>query len=811
MRVSLKWLRELVDIEMDVAELCARLDMTGTKVEAVHTLGEALEGVVIGQVLTCEPHPDADRLRYCTVDVGGDEPLKIVCGATNFSAGDKVPVATVGTVLPGGLEIKKAKLRGVESHGMMCSATELGVGADASGLLVLPADAPVGAPYTSWAGLSDTVLELEVTPNRPDCLSMAGVAREVAAVTGTGYRVPASEPEESGTPADELVSVSIADPELCTRYAARVITGVRIGPSPAWLAERITAAGARPINNVVDVTNYVLYELGQPLHAFDLATIASAGGRAAIIVRTAEPGERLTTLDGQDRELAADTLVIADPDGPVALAGVMGGEATEVSEETVDVLLESARFDPASISRTSRRLGLISEASLRFERGVDPELQRRAVDRAAQLIADVAGGSVAPGVVDVYPAPVEPRTITLRPQRVAAVIGAEVPASDIEGILTALGMVTEKTNESLVVTVPTFRPDLEREIDLIEEVLRVWGMDRVPSTLPGGRRAGSLGEAQLVQRDAGEALRAAGLCEHIGFAFADPTDAERLGWEFGPGELPVGLINPMSEEQSVMRWTLLGGLLRAVSNNQRRGVPDVHLYEIANVFLTAEGRKLPKERLMIGGAMAGSWERPSWHSDARPLDFFDAKGVVETLMDALGVDRWQVRATDRPWLQQGRSADVIVRGDVVGWIGELAPHVLDAFECAGPVTVFEISFASLLKAGRGTRSYAEVPRYPAVNLDIAIVVAEDVTAERVTTAIRSAGGDLLEDVRLFDVYRDRPDAAPGERRLPEGTKSLAFSLSYRSPERTLSDEDVAPAHERLVKTVLRKVGGSIRA
>jgi Phenylalanyl-tRNA synthetase beta subunit len=267
----------------------------------------------------------------------------------------------------------------------------------------------------------------------------------------------------------------------------------------------------------------------------------------------------------------------------------------------------------------------------------------------------------------------------------------------------------------------------------------------------------------------------------------------------------------MSEEQSVMRWTLLGGLLRAVSNNQRRGVPDVHLYEIANVFLTAEGRKLPKERLMIGGAMAGSWERPSWHSDARPLDFFDAKGVVETLMDALGVDRWQVRATDRPWLQQGRSADVIVRGDVVGWIGELAPHVLDAFECAGPVTVFEISFASLLKAGRGTRSYAEVPRYPAVNLDIAIVVAEDVTAERVTTAIRSAGGDLLEDVRLFDVYRDRPDAAPGERRLPEGTKSLAFSLSYRSPERTLSDEDVAPAHERLVKTVLRKVGGSIRA
>ncbi|MDI6900126.1 MAG: phenylalanine--tRNA ligase subunit beta [Anaerosomatales bacterium] len=812
MRVSLKWLRELVDIEMDVAELCARLDMTGTKVEAVHTLGEALDGVVIGQVLECEPHPDADRLRYCTVDVGSEEPLRIVCGATNFSAGDKVPVATVGTVLPGGLEIKKAKLRGVESHGMMCSATELGVGADASGLLVLPANAPVGEPYASWAGLSDTVLELEVTPNRPDCLSMAGVAREVAAVTGTGYRVPASEPEESGTPAGELVSVSIADPDLCTRYAARVIAGVRIGPSPDWLAERVTAAGARPINNVVDVTNYVLYELGQPLHAFDLDTIAAADGRAAIIVRRAKPGERLTTLDGQDRGLAADTLVIADPSGPVALAGVMGGEATEVSAGTVDVLLESACFDPASTSRTSRRLGLISEASLRFERGVDPELQRRAVDRAAQLIAEVAGGAVASGVVDVYPAPAVPRTLTLRPERVAAIIGAEVLTSDIVSILTSLGMVAEEAEGDLVVTVPTFRPDLEREIDLIEEVLRVWGMDRVPSTLPGGRRAGSLGEAQRVQRAAGRALRAAGLCEHIGFAFADPADADRLGWEFGPGELPVRLINPMSEEQSVMRWTLLGGLLRAVSNNQRRGVPDVHLYEIANVFLTAEGRKLPKERLMIGGVMAGAWERPSWHGDARPLDFFDGKGVLETLMDALDVDRWQVRATtDRAWLQPGRSADVVVRGDVVGWIGEVAPGVLDAFECAGPVTVFELSFKSLLKAGKGTGSYVEVPRYPAVNLDIAIVVPEDVTAERVTAAIRSAGGELLEDARLFDVYRDPADSAPGERRLPEGTKSLAFALSYRSAERTLSDEDVAPAHERLVKTVLKKVGGSMRA
>ncbi|MBN2822056.1 MAG: phenylalanine--tRNA ligase subunit beta [Coriobacteriia bacterium] len=811
MRVSLKWLSELVDIDVDVSTLCDRLDMTGTKVEAVHMTGATLDGVVVGQVLTKDPHPEADKLSCCTVDVGEAEALSIVCGATNFKAGDKVPVATVGATLPNGMTIKKAKLRGQVSMGMMCSSTELAVGGDASGLLILPEDAPIGVAYGTYAGLSDTVLELEVTPNRPDCLSMVGVAREVGAVMGSPFKTPASLPEEAGAPAAGAVTVRVDNPDLCPRYTARVMRGVKVGPSPDWLVQRITAAGARPINNVVDVTNYILFELGQPLHAFDLDKIAASGGKAEIIVRTAIEGEELKTLDGQVRRLAADTLVIADTRGPVALAGVMGGEDSEVSDQTVDVLLESACFDTSTTSRTSRRLGLISEASLRFERGVDPELAARASDRAAQLLAEVSGGTVAPGIVDVYPAAPEPCVLRLRGERLRAIIGAPITDDEAASILVSLGLTLEPAEDGFDVTVPTFRPDLVREIDLIEEVVRVWGMERVPSTFPGGReRVGALTAGQQRDLSIGVALRAAGLNEHIGYAFADPRDMERLGWELGPDEVPVELINPMSEEQAVMRWTLAAGLLRAVSYNQRRGAGDVHIYELGNVFVTAPGRKQPKQRLMVGGVLAGAWERPSWDQDARPLDFFDGKGAVETLLTELGVDRVKFRTSERAWLQAGRSADVIVRGDVVGWIGEVAPQVLDAYGATGPVTMFELGVAPLGKAGTRTRAYSEVPRYPSVNLDIALVVDEEVTSEQLVHAMTSAGGKLLDGIRLFDVYRDPQDAPAGERRLPEGKKSLAFSLSYRSNEQTLSDEVVRPVHEKLLAKVCRATGAEVR-
>ncbi|MGB4441569.1 MAG: phenylalanine--tRNA ligase subunit beta [Coriobacteriia bacterium] len=813
MRVSLKWLADFVDITLPVEELCDRLDMTGTKVEAVHTLGQALEGVVVGQVLTREPHPDADKLSYCSVDIGAVEPLRIVCGATNFAAGDKVPVACVGATLPGGMTIKRAKLRGLESQGMMCSATELEVGGDGSGLLILPADAPVGAPFAQYHGLADTVLELEVTPNRPDCLSMVGVAREVAAVTHVDYRVPSGTPEESGTPAADLVSVEVADSDLCPRYTARVIRDVKVGPSPAWLAERVAACGTRPVNNIVDVTNYIMYELGQPLHAFDMNAVAQQGSKAAIIVRRAREGETVRTLDGQDRALTTDALLITDPSGPIALAGVMGGETTEVSATTTDILLEAACFDAATTSRTSRRLGLISEASLRFERGVDPGLADRAADRAAMLIAEVAGGTVAPGIVDVYPGKRPALRLPLRVSRTNDILGTSLTREEMIALLTPLGLEVTAAGDDLDVVVPAFRPDLEREIDLVEEVARLYGLENIPSTRPGGRgRIGGRTPAQRSEARIGATLRAAGLDEHIGYAFGDRADVGRLTWELASDECLVELINPMSEEQSVLRWTLAPSLLRAVSHNCRRGVPNVHLYEMGTVFITADGRKQPKERLMVAGALAGAWSEPGWDEQSRQLDFFDGKGVLEALFEMTHTGRWSVRAVDRPWLQPGRSAEVIVGGDVVGWLGEVAPHVLDAYELTGPVVLFEVSVSALVKAAsRESISYRDIPRYPAYALDVALVVDEGVTAERVTSAIRSAGGALLESVRLFDVYRDPKETAEGQRRLPEGKKSLAFSLAYRASDRTLSEADVRPVHDKLVRKVCGAVGAEVRS
>jgi phenylalanyl-tRNA synthetase beta chain len=809
MRVSMKWLKELVDVEKPVAELTELLDMTGTKVEAVHTVGDALSGVVIGRILTKQRHPEAEKLWVTTVDVGATEPLNIVCGAQNFEALDIVPVALVGTTLPNGMTIKRAKLRGVVSEGMNCSASELGLGSDSDGILVLPADAPVGVPFAEWRGLADTVLELEVTPNRPDCLSMAGVAREVGAVTGAVARVPGASPDDSDAPAADSATVEIEDPALCLRYTARVITGVKIGPSPDWLVERVAAAGARPISNIVDITNYVMYELGQPLHAFDLDTLGRVGGKAAITVRVARDGERLTTLDGQDRALAADTLLICDPSGPVALAGVMGGATTEVSDTTVNVLLESACFQPASTGRTSRRLGLISEASQRFERGVDPNGCVAAIDRAAALIAEMAGGQVARGVVDAYPVAVAPRALELSLDRLDAVVGEAIATVEVVGILERLGLsAAPKGDRTLNVTVPTFRPDLEREIDLVEEVLRVHGMGRVPSTLPAGRgRVGGLTLAQRRRERIGATLRAAGLNEAITWSFGDSEDMARTGWSLGPDEVPVRLLNPMSREQSVMRWTTLPGLLRAVSANQRKGVSDVHLYEIGAVWWNAPGRKQPKERTVVSGVLAGRWERPAWHEvpaeRERELGFFDGKGVVASIMEDLAIARWRVRESHLAWLQPGRCAEVLVGSDVAGWLGEVHPKVLEAYECDGPVTVFELQMKPVLAAARDAGDFVDLPRFPAVKMDIALVVPDDVTAERVEDAITAAGRPLLESARLFDVYT-------GEG-VPAGSRSLAFSLTYRDRERTLTDAEVASAHERLLRKVIAAVGGSLRS
>ncbi len=808
MRVPLTWLEEFVAVGIDVDDFVDLLDMTGTAVEAVERGASVPEGVVVGRVVTKEQHPDADKLTVATVDIGADEPLGIVCGAPNYEVGDKIAVALVGTRLPNGIKLKRAKIRGVPSEGMMCAPDELGMGSDHSGLLILDTDAPVGETLASYLGSGETVLELEITPNRPDCLSMVGVAREVGAITGGEATRPTVDVPESGSPAADAVTVTIGDPALCPRYTARIIRGVKVGPSPDWLAARVSASGARPINNVVDVTNYVMFELGQPLHSFDMDRLASQGGGTEIVVRLAREGEDLVTLDGQDRQLAPDTLLICDPSGPVALAGVMGGASTEVDDDTVTVLLESACFDTASVSRTSRRLGLFSEASQRFERGVDPNGCAEACDRAAALIAEVSGGEVAPGIVDAYPRRIEPLEVTLRLSRTNAVLGTVLDAGTVGGILERLGLdVRHDGADVLRVTVPTFRPDLEREIDLVEEVLRVHGMGKVGSTLPAGRqRIGALTLAQRRRAVAAESLRAAGLSEAITWSFGDPRDMDALMWTLPGGSAPVRLLNPMTEDQSVMRWTTLPNLLRAVAGNQRKGVADVHLYEIGPVWTVGAGAKEPVQTEVAAGVLAGRWAPGAWWEDTAAreatLDLFDGKGVLETLFEALGVEGWHLAPAERAWLQPGRSAEVVVDGEPVGWIGEVHPTVLERFEAGSPVTAFEIAMAPVLDRAREIREFVDLPRFPAVKADVALVVDEAVSAESVEEAIRSAGGTLLASVRLFDVYSGKG--------VPAGRKSLAFALEYRDPERTLTDDDVAATHERLVRKVTAAVGGELR-
>lgn len=816
MKVSLKWLSEYTAVPEDLKAFCCdRLDLTGTGVEGVEKTGEAFEGVVVGHVLTCEPHPDSDHMHVVTVDVGAEEPVQIVCGAPNIAADIKVPVALVGAVLPGDFKIKKSKLRGVVSCGMCCSRRELGLGQDHSGIWVLPDDAPVGQPMADFMGAGDTVLDLEITPNRPDCLSMVGMAREVGAMYQQPVTWPLAADVEklpavtAGEDVAGAVTVEVPDAARCPRYTARVIDNVKVGPSPEWLAERVTAAGGRSINNVVDVTNYILYLYGQPLHAFDFAKVASADGCAHIIVRAAADGEHLVTLDGEDRELTSDMTVIATPERAVALAGVMGGENSEVTEETTCVLLESAAFERGRTSRTSRNLGLISEASMRYERGVDDHLCEVVSQAAAALLAEVSGGTVRPGVVDVYELPTARPELIFRIPRFVAMMGADIPADFIEDILVRLGCAVEATDDASVLSVlpPTFRPDLEREIDLYEEVLRLWGMDRIPPTLPGGReRVGARTPEQETVRVINDTLRASGMNETMTYSFAEPGDIERLRLPAEGLGLAVELLNPLNADMSVMRQSIVPGLLRSVAYNQARGVKNIQLYEIGTVFAAAEGRKKAKERKKLAGVLAGSMRDGAWNAPAVPFDFFDAKGVLENLARELALPKVRFRALsadEAPQLQPGRAAEMMANGAVVGWVGEVHPLVVDAFGAEPPVVAFELDVAALVRAARPARDYVDVPTFPAVTVDQAFVVAEDVPHEKMVQVMTSAGGKLLESVALFDVYRDAE-------RVGAGKKSMAYSLVYRAPDRTLTSEEVERAHGKLVSKVEKATGAEIR-
>ena len=824
MKVSYDWLKSMVELPEDPSELSREFIRTGTEVEAIETVGESFDRIVTAKVLSKEAHPDSDHLWVTMVDVGTNnvdaegnpEPLQIVCGAQNFNAGDHIVTAMIGAELPGDIKIKKGKLRGVVSMGMNCSARELGLSADHEGIMILPEDAPIGMPFAQYVGTSDTVLDCEITPNRADCLSMIGIAREVGAIYDRDFHVdlPAIA-AESGAPTAETVSVELIDEGLCDRYVARVVRDVKVGPSPEWLVQRLNSCGIRTHNNVVDITNYVMMFTGQPLHAFDLNAFEEKGGKRTVAVRAAREGEVFRTLDDVERTLSAGMGLIATGEAgatPVALAGVMGGMESEVTDATVDVLVESACFNAGRTSHTSRDLALISDASIRFERQVDETGCVDVANIACALIEQLAGGKVAPGCVDVYPAPKQLAPISLRLSRVHELCGAAIELSFIETALTRLGCSVEAEGEGdarvFAVMPATFRPDLTREIDLIEEVLRLWGMDRVEATIPAAKNhIGGLTREQQLTRKVGQILRACGLNETMNFSFAAPGDLERIGMTDEGRGCPVEIMNPLVAEQTEMRRSLIPGLLQSVEYNIKHSTANVQLYEIGTLFFGRENASAPKERESVAGVLSGSMGDVTWNYKPMPLRFFDGKGVVEELLSQLRTPKVRFRPADGDdyaFLQPGRGAEVLSGGTVLGWVGEIHPDARDVYGIDIPVVAFELNLEALIKGAGAQEAYREFSQFPSVEHDLAIVVDDDVTCEDLERRLRSAGGKLLVGVRLFDVYRDPV-------RVGAGKKSMAFALTYRADDHTLTSEEVERAHSKLVTKVCKATGGEVRS
>lgn len=817
MRVSYDWLKTMIDVPESPKELSDEYIRTGTEVEAIDVVGESFDHVVTAQVLEKTPHPDSDHMYVCKVSVGdknvdaegNPEPLQIVCGAQNFEAGDHIVTAMIGAELPGGIKIKKSKLRGVASFGMNCSARELGIGGDHAGIMILPEDAPVGMPFGEYYGSSDTVLDCEITPNRPDCLSMIGMARETGAIFDRDYHVelPAIKSETGRATADEI-SVEIADEGLCDRYVARIVRNVKVGPSPDWMVKRLSGLGIRPHNNIVDITNYVMMLTGQPLHAFDLSTFAEHDGRRSVVVRAAKQDEMFQTLDGEKRMLDAGMGLITDGERPVALAGVMGGMDSEITDASVDVLVESACFNAGRTSHTSRDLSLISDASIRFERQVDETGCVDVANVTCALIEELAGGEVAPGYVDVYPAPKTIDSITLRYQRVLDICGAPIERDFVVRSLTRLGCTVEEAGEDYLVTPPSFRPDLPREIDLIEEILRLWGMGRVEATIPAAKNhIGGLTHEQQLTRKVGQILRACGLNETTTFGFAAPGDLEKIHMSADGRGVPVVLMNPLVAEQTEMRRSLLPGLLQSVAYNEAHGTTNVHLYEIGTLFHGRENASLPRETQSVAGVLAGSWTDQTWNNTVDKLRFFAGKGIVEELLEQLRVPKVRFRVAEGEgydFLQPGRAAEVLSGGTVLGWVGEIHPEAREAMDIDQIVVAFELDLDKLIKGAHNQENYHEFSPFPAVQHDLAIVVPDEVTCEDLLQRITSAGGKLLESVRLFDVYRDPI-------RVGVGKKSMAFSLTYRSDDHTLTSDEVERAHGKIVTKLCKATGGEVRS
>jgi phenylalanyl-tRNA synthetase beta chain len=793
MRIPLSWLRELVPITLPPKEVARRLTMAGLEVSGMEQVGGAWENVFVGLVRRVMPHPNADRLRLCEVDLGGER-WTVVCGAPNVAEGQKVAFAKVGARLfsprTGTLEtLRPARIRGVLSEGMICSEAELGLGEDHTGILVLPEDAPVGAPLAGVLG--DTVLEIEVTPNRPDALSLLGVAWEVGALTGQRVRLPETTYPTEGEPIEELVRGEVWDPALCPRYTGALIRGVRVGPSPPWLQERLRRGGLRPINNVVDVTNYVMLEYGQPLHAFDYDTLQ---GRA-VIVRQARPGEVLVTLDGQERPLTPPMLVIADAQRPIGLAGVMGGANSEVSERTVNILLEAAAFDPLNTRRTAQALKLRTEASVRFEKGLRPHLPPVALRRAVRLILQVAGGKAAPGILDIRSDGGEEKPLLLTARRLRQVLGMEVPLPRARQVLESLGFrVAPLPEEALEVTPPFWRSDISCEDDLVEEVIRILGYDTVPTTtlstpIPPYQPFPLWEVAEEVR----DLLVACGMQEVITYSLVSREALERVGV---PAAQALRVANPLSPRWEYLRTTLRASLLETAAANRPHGDGPLRLFEVGRIYIPRPG-DLPREEEWVAGLLTGPRSPTAWLREEGVLGFYEAKGVVEEVLEALGISPTFTPHHD-PFFLPGRCA-LVAAGDIpLGVLGEVHPAVAERFALGKePVAFFEVGVEAILRARPPrARRFRPLPRYPGARRDLALVVGQEVPARKVEEVIRRH--PLVAGCLLFDVYSGPP--------VPPDKRSLAYRLTFQSPHRTLTSQEVEQALQEVVEALRREVG-----
>ena len=807
MLVSLNWLQEYIDVsEYSPEELAEIITKTGIEVESVEPIAEKAEGVVIGYVRSCEQHPNADKLSLCQVDIG-EETLQIVCGAPNIASGQKVPVAAPGAVLPGNFKIKKTKLRGEASNGMICSLQELGVNEKdvpkefEDGIFVFPEDTQVGANAISVLNLDDTIIELGLTPNRSDALSMAGVAYEVAAAIDGTYRLKEEQVNTAEEKAEDYISVEVEDEEANPYYGAFIIKDVKVAASPLWIRNRLQAAGIRPINNVVDITNYVLLEYGQPLHAFDYDRFDSK----QILTRRAHDGEVIKTLDEQERSLTQDHLVITNGETPQAIAGVMGGSTSEVQDDTTTILLEAAYFDPRVVRQASKEHGLRSESSARFEKGVDPNRVERAGKRACELLAEYANGTVLNGPVSFDKLNRTEKIVKIQTDRINNRLGTEITSEEIADILRRLQFNAEQNGEEFTVHIPTRRGDIELFEDMLEEVARIYGYDNLPYTLPAGAsQAGGLTIDQQLKRKIKAYFEGAGLDETITYSLTNERKADLLVSADirEQAESPVRLAMPMSEDHSTLRLSMLPELLESLSYNVARKQQNLAYYELGTVFVSEESTvtKQPEEILRVGGAITGEWMSHPWQQEKKAVDFFVVKGIIEGLSELLDIP-FTYRTAKLASMHPGRTASVSLQGKVIGFIGQVHPKLQREFGLK-ETYVFDLNLEEIFKHYHKEETFQTIPRFPSVSRDIALVVDESVTSGAILETISEAGTPLVKDVQVFDVYQ-------GEH-LQEGKKSLAFNLLYLDPNRTLKDQEVEEAHEKILHAVKEHHGAELR-